>query len=762
MISCTKSKDNIDMFYFKGKRITAKKALQLQQKKGLIISECDTVYNRSSKPVREVMKKVDECETRYTATKQLYDDLYNRLTDAAEQIEVMNRICMSREFKEQLDENFRRETDQLNDQIRFDQTKIKELNTEKEALLKRVDENVNNINDLTDLLQRSKEELQIIKEMNEEEKRVKTDIKNKLDDLTSLCSDRPALQKSVKMLMSSLNEQRALFQDKEATLQGQIIDYEDEIKRTLGQLKTSEEKFVKTLESLEENQKLLQNLRTDIDKLQRENGSLMNENNELQKDVLSGKEAARILEELKVDMENKLERESNLMNDLKQERDNIVQKDLELTRVKEGIEEWMGKFKKLEDECADRPQLFEKISQLEKFLESRDLDLKASSENELVLTSQVNDIQKRLDSTNKILKDLENECSDRPQLLLKVDQLQSFVDDSTDLLKKRDNELISIRTVLASTEDKYEKEVDNSNRLKTQQKKTEKELADIYDQSAKQLEKSNKDKIDFQGKLIKLQNEIKDSNKALDEAISKYGEEQSKNNKTQNDLAKSVKQIEELDGSVNLLKEQLNNREKEIEIEKSENNKLKERLEKELAKLDEQVSRTNENQNKVEELSKEIETLKELKVNETNEKAYNFEKLNIELQQKNEIIDDKDKEIAKLKKIVEINLKINQTEKENNKRLQRELSDEKLANEKLLELSKERQKGCKNVVDKLEEAEKKINELRNCCDDNRKLLVNVQELKGEIEAIKMVAKSEGPSAAVMEMRIRSLRKKYKY
>jgi argininosuccinate synthase len=108
------------MFYFKGKRISAKKALQLQQKKGLIISECDSIYNRSSKPVREVMKKVDECETRYTATKQLYDDLYNRLTDAAEQIEVMNRICMSREFKEQLDENFRRETDQLNDQIRFD------------------------------------------------------------------------------------------------------------------------------------------------------------------------------------------------------------------------------------------------------------------------------------------------------------------------------------------------------------------------------------------------------------------------------------------------------------------------------------------------------------------------------------------------------------------------------------------------------------------------------------------------------------------
>jgi predicted KAP-like P-loop ATPase len=162
MISCTKSKDNIDMFYFKGKRITAKKALQLQQKKGLIISECDTVYNRSSKPVREVMKKVDECETRYTATKQLYDELYNRLTDAAEQIEVMNRICMSREFKEQLDENFRRETDQLNDQIRFDQSKIRELNTEKEALLKRVDENINNINDLTDLLQRSKDELQII------------------------------------------------------------------------------------------------------------------------------------------------------------------------------------------------------------------------------------------------------------------------------------------------------------------------------------------------------------------------------------------------------------------------------------------------------------------------------------------------------------------------------------------------------------------------------------------------------------------------
>jgi chromosome segregation ATPase len=469
MISCTKSKDNIDMFYFKGKRITAKKALQLQQKKGLIISECDSVYNRSSKPVREVMKKVDECETRYTVTKQLYDELYNKLNDATEQIEVMNRICMSREFKEQLDENFRRETDQLNEEIRSHQSKIKDLNNEKNVLLKRVDENINNINDLTDLLQRSKDELQIIKEMNEEEKRVKTDIKNKLDDLTSLCSDRPALQQSVKMLMSSLNEQRALFQDKEATLQGQIIDYEDEIKRTLGQLKTSEEKFVKTVESLEENQKLLQNLRTDIDKLQRENGSLMNENNELQKDILSGKEVTKMLEELKVDMEKRLVKESELINELKQEKNIIVQKDLELN---------------------------------------------AKGENELVLTLQVNDIQKQLNSTNKILKDLENECSDRPQLLLKVDKLQTFIENSTNLLKKRDNELISIKSILASTEDKYEKEVKN---LKTQKRQTEGELANVYDQSTKLMEKCNNDKVDFQTKLIKLQNKVNELKNCCDD-----------------------------------------------------------------------------------------------------------------------------------------------------------------------------------------------------------------------------------------------------
>ena len=742
------------MFYFKGKRISIKKALQLQKKKGLVINECQTIYDRSSRPVREVMKKVDECESRFLNTKQKYDELYDKLTDASDSIEVLNKICISKEFKQKIEDTFAQATDELNEKINLHKSKITELNKEKEQLNKRIDENIININDLSDLIDRSKEELRILKELNDEEKQLKVSIKNQLDDLTRTCSDRPALQQSIIMLTKGLNEQRALFQDKEALLQSQIIDYDTEVKRTLEQLKVSEEKYNKTLLALEDNQNLLENLKTDIEKLQRDNTSMSNEISELQKEVITGKEAARILEELKNELKNNSERETELLNNLKQEKDELFQKDLEIQRVKELIEEWMGKFKKLENECSDRPTLMRKISELEEMLTSGSLNLKTKEENELVLTKQANDIQKQLENTNKTLKELEDVCSDRPQLLLKVDKLQSFIDESTRLLKKRDNELTSVKTVLSTLEDKYDEQ-------KKQNKKLNEELSNLYDQSAKQLKKNNDNKIEIQQKLINLQKENKEINKTFEETLIKLNEEQTKRNKTEDNLTKSIRQIEELDLTVFTLTEQVDNRNKDIEKELKENQLLKSVIKEQKDKLEVSINKNNQNDIKIDELNREIEALKELNVTSANKEVYDFEKLNIELQKKDELLAQQEKEIKKFRSIVEINLKTIETEKTKSKRLQQELSDEKITSENLLELSKERQKGCKNIVEKLTEAEDKLKKLKDCCSERSKLLLKIEELKGDIESIKNDAKTEGPSRMTMEMRIKHLRRKYK-
>ena len=742
------------MFYFKGKRISIKKALQLQKKKGLVINECQTIYDRSSRPVREVMKKVDECESRFLNTKQKYDELYDKLTDASDSIEVLNKICISKEFKQKIEDTFAQATDELNEKINLHKSKITELNKEKEQLNKRIDENIININDLSDLIDRSKEELRILKELNDEEKQLKVSIKNQLDDLTRTCSDRPALQQSIIMLTKGLNEQRALFQDKEALLQSQIIDYDTEVKRTLEQLKMSEEKYNKTLLALEDNQNLLENLKTDIEKLQRDNTSMSNEISELQKEVITGKEAARILEELKNELKNNNERETELLNNLKQEKDELFQKDLEIQRVKELIEEWMGKFKKLENECSDRPTLMRKISELEEMLTSGSLNLKTKEENELVLTKQANDIQKQLENTNKTLKELEDVCSDRPQLLLKVDKLQSFIDESTRLLKKRDNELTSVKTVLSTLEDKYDEQ-------KKQNKKLNEELSNLYDQSSKQLKKDNDNKIEIKKKLINLQKENKEINKTFEETLIKLNEEQTKRNKTEDNLTKSIRQIEELDLTVFTLTEQVDNRNKDIEKELKENQLLKSVIKEQKDKLEVSINKNNQNDIKIDELNREIEALKELNVTSANKEVYDFEKLNIELQKKDELLAQQEKEIKKFRSIVEINLKTIETEKSKSKRLQQELSDEKITSENLLELSKERQKGCKNIVEKLTEAEDKLKKLKDCCSERSKLLLKIEELKGDIESIKNDAKTEGPSRMTMEMRIKHLRRKYK-
>ena len=101
-----------------------------------------------------------------------------------------------------------------------------------------------------------------------------------------------------------------------------------------------------------------------------------------------------------------------------------------------------------------------------------------------------------------------------------------------------------------------------------------------------------------------------------------------------------------------------------------------------------------------------------------------------------------------------------ETERAKSKRLQQELADEKVTSEKLLELSKERQKGCKNIGEKLTEAEDKLKKLKDCCGERSKLLLKIEELKGDIESIKNAAKTEGPSRLTMEMRIKHLRRKY--
>ena len=49
MMKCTKSINNVDMYYYKGKRISSKNALKIAKKKNIDLAQCKTVQEIKQK-----------------------------------------------------------------------------------------------------------------------------------------------------------------------------------------------------------------------------------------------------------------------------------------------------------------------------------------------------------------------------------------------------------------------------------------------------------------------------------------------------------------------------------------------------------------------------------------------------------------------------------------------------------------------------------------------------------------------------------------
>ena len=377
-MKCTKSINNVDMYYYKGKRISSKNALKIAKKKNIDLAQCKTVQEikqkycdsfhpaslLNSEEIREykndvVLFKANyeasqnelvKCEEKNTKLMKKYDEFYNKLNDAADEIEVMNKVCLSKEFRKQIDAKYKEATEELTKNIKENDVMMNQLKKDTKQLNNQLDKETEQRANLEDLLVRSNDELNSLKEISKESQQNVSDITKKFNELTDTCRKIPStfegkeeLQKNMVNLKNTIKDQIILLKDQEKTFQTQLNDYKGEITNTVKHLSTCEEKYKKILNALDLNQNIMENNGVLLSKLQQENESLKKQVETVDNELIEGKKALEFLQELKSELKQKSDHEKELF-------ERLNKSESELNRVKEINNKLSNQLKIKEDE----------------------------------------------------------------------------------------------------------------------------------------------------------------------------------------------------------------------------------------------------------------------------------------------------------------------------------------------------------------------------------------------------------------------------
>jgi chromosome segregation ATPase len=277
MLFCTKAKNNVDMYFYKGKHVSQRKAVSLSKRRKSALPECVSKYPKFTSAVQQVLVKADNYQVQHDVMKQKYDELYDKLNQASDEIEVMNKICMSKEFKEKMDETYKQAKKELDEKIKQDIEQISLLSKENRRLSDLVNENQTQINNLNDLLERSREEASVCNQLKDEQNRVQEDLSNQLKTLKNECKDRPDLLKRINELTASMNEKNSIESEKAEVMRNQLADYESEVRDLKKRLEDSTQKYDQSVETIKANELLMLNLKENIARLQADNESLQKE-----------------------------------------------------------------------------------------------------------------------------------------------------------------------------------------------------------------------------------------------------------------------------------------------------------------------------------------------------------------------------------------------------------------------------------------------------------------------------------------------------
>jgi chromosome segregation ATPase len=501
MLFCTKAKNNVDMYFYKGKHVSHKKATSLSKRRKTALPECVSKYPKFTPVVQQILAKADNFEVQHNVIKQKYDDLYNKLNEASEEIEVMNKICMSKEFKEKMDETYKKAKQELDEKIKQDVQQITLLKNENKRLNDIVTQNQININNLNDLLERSREESNVCKQLQLEENVVKQDLTNKLNNLIDECKDRPDLLFRIKELNAALSEKNTIELEKSEVMRNQLVDYESEVKDSINKLQESENKYNQAIETIKANELLMLNLRENIAKLQSDNESLQKENIELNNNVKSGDETFEKYKALRNQLKETKESEEKLLEQMKQEHNKLKEKENELIGLKKSIQGYVNRLSNIENECINLPSISDKLKELKYYTDQSELyklDIAEKDESLNVASEEVRKLNDRVMKSETCCEQLKDKCADNPELLYKVEELKDLLTNANDMVKLRDNALTNLKMQLKQQEEEIinkDNMLQKNEQLITQlEEQKEKEIISKEKQDQRKKEKEQKEK----------------------------------------------------------------------------------------------------------------------------------------------------------------------------------------------------------------------------------------------------------------------------
>ena len=198
-LECFKGKSGRDVYYFEGKRISKSEAKLINGGKlpscvrKTSVNEIKSLKKRIKDILggrNEYKARLEECDI----VRGRYNELVSLIESARGSVDVMNRVCLTQDVKRQMDEEYQRILNTLNES----NVRVGELESVNE-------QNNRFMNELQDLLNDTQERANNIEDVLTREREEGNIIRRNLDSLTEECSDRPSLLSTIEELREQIS-----------------------------------------------------------------------------------------------------------------------------------------------------------------------------------------------------------------------------------------------------------------------------------------------------------------------------------------------------------------------------------------------------------------------------------------------------------------------------------------------------------------------------------------------------------------------------
>ena len=466
MLECFKSKKTQgslktgkSVYYYDGKKISKADAQKIANTEGKKLPKCVSKTQKNIlSSLKKRLKQTYTHREQYKATskdleerlnacdiiRQEYNRLLELLNSAGDTVDVLNRVCLTQDLKQLMDDEYKR----MEKNIRDSYNKIDDLEANKASST----ESINILNN--SLLEASENFNRIIQTLSDE-KNLRRQVETNLQRVTEECSDKPQLLVDIEALRNANADISATNNSISIQLE-QSQNNIDELNGVISGLRERVVEFNSIEERLRNAERIIEENRVRFDRYENEVKTLEDENKALRDSVIGKGDLETILNQLRTEMDFRIKQEDalrdeiiKLNDDCKSQIDTLQndKQDLSLSLTRESdryeyannasiqeIGKLTSKLKEYEEKYADLKKLFDSID-------------KERSECKV----QTQSITKRLDSVSEANKKLINKIKQEREKCMAdiIEAVQGEKKVSSKKVDEYEEKLVNLNSQLA-------------------------------------------------------------------------------------------------------------------------------------------------------------------------------------------------------------------------------------------------------------------------------------------------------------------------